>query len=76
MGEAGRAAAGPEDDGRRDRAPPARWRATVGDPDAVAIWRWLGWAEANADGVAGWAERAGGDDAVTITPRGVIVVAT
>lgn len=28
--------------------------ATVGEPDGVALWRRLGWAEANVDGVAGW----------------------
>lgn len=61
MGEAGRAAAGPEETGAEiERRLPLA--STVGDADAVATWRWLGWAEANADGVAGWAERAGGDD--------------
>ena len=29
----------------------------VRDPAVVALWRGLGWAEANLDGLAGWAER-------------------
>ncbi len=29
---------------------------TVGDARALALWRRLGWAEANTDGVAGWLE--------------------
>ena len=61
MGEAGRAAEGPDDVAAQiaRRLPLA---ATVGDPAALAVWEWLGWAEANAVGVAGWAERVARGD--------------
>ena len=43
---------------RIERALPLE--ATVGDPAALALWRRLGWAEANVEGVAAWiVSRAG-----------------
>lgn len=61
LGEAGRAAAGPDRVGA-EIARRLPLEASVADPDAVATWRWLGWAEANVDGVAGWAAREDGGD--------------
>jgi glyoxylase-like metal-dependent hydrolase (beta-lactamase superfamily II) len=60
MGEAGRAAASPGEVGD-EIARRLPLEGTVADDDAVAIWRWLGWVEANADGIAGWAVRDGGE---------------
>ncbi len=61
LAEAGRAASGPADVGAQiERRLPLE--ATVGDPEALAVWRWLGWAEANVDGVAGWAAREDGGE--------------
>jgi glyoxylase-like metal-dependent hydrolase (beta-lactamase superfamily II) len=60
MGEAARAAAGPERIGEEvERLLPLA--GTLGDPDAEALWRWLGWADDNLDGLAGWRERSGPD---------------
>ena len=60
MGEAGRAAAGPEAVADEiDRRLPLE--ATVGDPAAAALWRRLGWDEANVPGIAGWVAAHGGD---------------
>ncbi len=61
MGEAGRAASGPERIADEiERLLPVE--RVMGDPEAVALWRWLGWGESNVDGIAGWVERAGADE--------------
>lgn len=37
------------------------FESTVGDPLAIALWRRLGWAEANIEGLAGWIGAGAGD---------------